>query len=204
MRIWSVVAGLAMAGCLASSAMAKPVYTTKYSYYAVNGSSAEEIYSAMLSRGPKVNGVRAYAATTATTTQGGRTAQGGSCRIENYKLSIDFVIKLPKIRSERVLPARDRKRWQQFAAFLKKHEEHHRTIWLACATELERRVKSIRVKSCDVADRRAQALWDKIRAACSKKHDAFDAAEQKRLMKHPFVKMVYNRKSRSTRAASLW
>jgi predicted secreted Zn-dependent protease len=204
MRIWSAVAGLVMAGCLASTAVAKPVYTTKYSYYAVNGRSAEEVYQAMLSRGPKVNGVRAYAATTATTTQGGHMAQGGSCKIQNYKLSLEFVIKLPKIRNEKVLSAGDRKRWQQFASFLKKHEEHHRTIWLGCAAELERRVKAIKVKSCDATSRRAQALWDKIRAACSRKHDAFDTAEQKRLMQHPFVKMVYDRRSRSTRAASLW
>ena len=54
-------------------------------------------------------------------------------------------------------------------------------------------MKSIKAKSCDDADRKATQLWDKIRAACNKKHVAFDAAEQKRLMKHPFVQLVYKR-----------
>ena len=201
MRFWNVVASIVLACAMPAAAMVKPTYTTKYAYYSIKGENAEEVYRAMLSRGPRVNGVKAYAATTATTTQGGHMAQGQSCRIEDYKLSLDFVIKLPKIRNERVLPARDRKRWQQFAAFLKKHEEQHRAIWLGCAADLERKVKSIRLKNCADADERARKLWERMRASCSKKHNAFDTAEQKRLMKHPFVKLVYNRKIRATRAA---
>lgn len=185
-----------------SSVDAKPAHKTKYSYYMVNGDSAEEIYSAMLRKGPRVNGAKAYAATSATTTQDGKLLQSSSCRIEDYKLKIDFVIKLPKIRNEKVLPPSDRQRWQQFSGFLKTHEETHRTIWLGCANELERQVKAIKARTCAQADSKAQVLWEKMRAACSKKHAAFDAAEQKKLMRHPFVKLVYNRSSRSTHAAS--
>ena len=92
---------------------------------------------------------------------------------------------IPKIKNEKVLPASERKRWQQFSSFLKAHEETHRQIWLDCAADLERRVKSIKAKSCSDADRKATLLWDKIRTACNKKHVAFDAAEQKRLLAPP-------------------
>lgn len=194
-------AGVVLAVLCVLPAEARPVHSTKYSYYSINGDSAEEIYGAMLRKGPRVNGAKAYAATSATTTQDGRMAQGGSCRIEAYRLTIDFVIRLPKIRNERVLPPADRRHWQQFAAFLKKHEETHRAIWIDCATELERQVKAIHVKSCAEADRRARQLWERMRAACTKKHNAFDAAEQKRLMKHPFVRLVYGRKLASSAAA---
>ncbi|WP_373502479.1 DUF922 domain-containing protein [Aestuariivirga sp.] len=179
------------AGVLAAEA--KPVQTTKYTYYTVGGDSAEDIYKAMIRRGPKVNGAKAYAATSATTTQDGKLLQGSSCQVKDYRLKLDFVIKLPKIKNEKVLPAADRNRWKQFSSFLKIHEETHRSIWLGCAADLERQVKAIRAKNCADADRKATQLWEKVRAACSKKHNAFDAAEQRKLMKHPFVQLVYKR-----------
>lgn len=197
------LAALAAVLVLPVAAVAKPVHATKYTYYAINGDSAEEIYSAMLRKGPRVNGAKAYAATSATTTQDGRMAQRGSCRIEGYRLSIDFVISLPKIRNEKVLPPADRRHWQQFSTFLKKHEETHRSIWLGCAADLERQVKAINAKSCAEADRRARALWERMRTACTKKHNAFDTAEQKRLMNHPFVRLVHGRKMVSAEAAAI-
>ena len=174
-------------------AVAKPLQSTRYNYYTIRGHTAAEVYNSMMKRGPRVNGAKAYASTSATTIQNGKLLQGSSCRIDDYRLKLDFVIKLPKIKNERVLPAADRKRWQQFSSFLKAHEETHREIWLGCAADLERQVKAIKAKSCNEADRKANQLWDRIRAACNKKHIAFDAAEQKRLMSHPFVKLVYNR-----------
>lgn len=193
-RVWGVVAAIAALG-VACGAMAKPVHSTRYSYYTVSGDSAVEIYDAMIHRGPNVNGAKAYAATSATTTQDGKLLQSSSCQIKDYRLKLSFVIKLPKIRNEKVLPAADRKQWRNFSAFLKAHEETHRQIWLGCAANLEAKVRAIKVRSCSDADAKATKLWDKMRAACSKKHEAFDRAEQKRLMSHPFVQLVYRRTS---------
>jgi predicted secreted Zn-dependent protease len=190
--MWAAAAAATVI-CWGGMAIAKPTQTTKYTYYSIAGDSAVEIYNSMIKKGPKVNGAKAYAATSATTTQDGKLLQGSSCHVEEYRLKLDFVIKLPKIKNEKVLPASDRKRWQQFSTFLKAHEETHRKIWLDCAADLERQVKSIKAKSCSDADRKATQLWDRIRAACNKKHIAFDAAEQKKLMKHPFVQLVYKR-----------
>jgi predicted secreted Zn-dependent protease len=189
-RVWALAA---LAASSAGLAEAKPAQSTKYTYYTVGGDTAVEIYNSMLKKGPKVNGAKAYAATSATTTQDGKLLQGRSCQVQDYRLKLDFVVKLPKIKNERVLPATDRSRWQQFSAFLKTHEETHRKIWMDCAADLERQVKSIKAKSCEDADRKASQLWDKIRASCNKKHAAFDASEQKRLLAHPFVKLVYKR-----------
>jgi hypothetical protein len=38
-----------------------------------------------------------------------------------------------------------------------------------------------------------------MRADCQKKHAAFDAAEQKRLLSHPFVKMVFGNRAKLAR-----
>jgi predicted secreted Zn-dependent protease len=195
-RLWGVVAVMAAFG-VSCGAVAKPVQTTRYTYYTVSGDSAVEIYDAMIRRGPNVNGAKAYAATSATTTQDGKLLQSSSCQIKDYRLNLSFVIKLPKIKNEKVLPAADRKQWRNFSAFLKAHEETHRQIWLDCAEDLEAKVKAIKARSCSDADAKATKLWDKMRAACSKKHEAFDKAEQKRLMSHPFVRLVYRRSTAS-------
>lgn len=203
MRLMGVVAGSAVfLSALGGATFAKPAQSTTYSYYSISGDSAVEIYNAMLKKGPRVDGAKAYAATSATTSQDGKLVQAKSCQIKDYRLKLDFVIKLPKIRNEAVLPGADRNRWRQFQAFLKTHEEHHRTIWLGCAAELERKVKAIKSTSCKDADRKAAQLWTAIRAACNAKHNAFDAAEQKKLMKHPFVRYVYGRKFSTDTAAA--
>ena len=62
-------------------------------------------------------------------------------------------------------------------------------------------MRAIKAKGCDEAEARASKLWDAMRRSCSKKHDSFDKAEQKRLMQHPFVRTVFNAKARAKHAA---
>ena len=66
---------------LGGLAAAKPAQTTKYTYYTIGGDTAVEIYNSMMKKGPKVNGAKAYAATSATTTQDGKLLQGSSCQV---------------------------------------------------------------------------------------------------------------------------
>lgn len=195
----------AMVFVLAGAAEAAPKYTTKYTYYTINGNSAADLYKAMLRRGPHVNGAKAYASTAATSKQEGKLLQGKSCKIVDYRFTINFTINLPKLNSERALTGATRARWQAFAGFLKSHEETHRSIWLDCARELEGKVRAIRAGDCKTADRAADKIWDSIRASCNRRHDAFDAAEQRRLVKHPFVRLVVatSASASATKTASL-
>ncbi|HUR43408.1 MAG TPA: hypothetical protein VMZ01_04835, partial [Aestuariivirga sp.] len=57
---------------LSTGVEAQPRQTTKYTYYPIGGGTAVSIYSAMLRGGPHVNGQKAYAATSATTSQDGK------------------------------------------------------------------------------------------------------------------------------------
>lgn len=196
------ILGLACGIALATSAFATPLQTTKYVYYTIAGDTAADLYSAMLSRGPHVNGAKAYAATTATSSQDGKLQQAKNCLIADYRLKIDFVIRLPKLKNEAALPPSDRLKWRQFSQFLKRHEETHRSIWLGCAQQLENKVRAIKVASCGDADAKASKLWDAMRKSCSRKHDAYDTAEQKRLLRHPFVRTVLKAKHSATAAAS--
>jgi predicted secreted Zn-dependent protease len=169
---------------------AAPAFTTKYVYYKVSGDSAAGVYVSMLKRGPHVKGEKAYAATSAESSQRGKLELTKNCRITDYQYSIDFTIRLPKLTDEAALSAAARNRWQQFSSFLKKHEETHRAIWMGCANEIETKIRALRGRTCDEVDKKAQAIRDEVQNACNRKHAAFDAAEQKRLAKHPFVKLV--------------
>jgi predicted secreted Zn-dependent protease len=177
------------------AALAKPAEVTKYTYYTITGTTALEVYRAMQRRGPNVKGAKAYASTAATAVQNGKLLQASSCTVVDYRIKLDFVIKLPRISNEKILPPADRSHWRQFSAFLKEHEETHRRIWLGCAADVERQVKAIKAKSCKDASRRAAQLWKKMQASCNSKHEAFDAAEQRRVMTHPFVRLVLKREA---------
>ncbi len=172
------------------TARAAPAFTTKYVYYKVSGDSAAGVYVSMLKRGPHVKGEKAYAATSAESSQRGKLELTKSCRIIDYQYSIDFTIRLPKLTDAASLSESARSRWQQFSSFLRKHEETHRSIWMGCANEIETKIRALRGRTCNEVDRKAQAIRDQVQNACNRKHTAFDAAEQKRLAKHPFVKMV--------------
>ena len=164
-------------------AEAAPAFTTKYVYYKVSGDTAAGVYVSMLKRGPHVKGEKAYAATSAESSQRGKLELTKSCRIVDYQYRIDFT-------DEAGLSTSARDRWQQFSSFLRKHEETHRTIWMGCANEIETKVRALRGRTCEEVDRKAQAIRDQVQNACNRKHAAFDTAEQKKLAKHPFVKMV--------------
>jgi predicted secreted Zn-dependent protease len=179
--------------------LAEPTQSTKYKYYSINGDTPGDIYMAMVRRGPDVNGVNAYASTLATTSQSGRLMLGKSCRIDGYKVKIDFVINLPRLSKEGALGGSTKTQWNKFKSFLKTHEETHRSIWLGCARSLEARIAKLSSPSCAALDKEANRLFATMRAECQKKHAAFDASDQKRLLKHPFVKLVFGGRTKLAR-----
>ena len=199
----SVLVLALLGGLYSQAAEAKLVQTTRYTYYPISGKTATQIYDSMIRSGPHVNGSKAYAATSATTTQEAMIMEGKSCSIKNYKLKIDFLVKLPKLRNDGALPPLDRKRWRQFETFVKAHEERHRQIWLGCAQTLEGKLSTLSAPTCAAVERRAEKLWNDMRTSCTRKHDAFDAAEQKKLSKHPFVNLVFRKKANAARGAKI-
>jgi len=199
-----LVLGSILCACLmGKSAISKPNQTTKYTYYTIYGNTPGAIYTTLVRRGPRVGGVKAYAATTAVSSQSGQLTQGKYCSLEDYKFKIDFTIKLPRLKNEAALKGATKADWKKFSSFLKIHEETHRRIWLACAAALETKVKAIQTSSCAELNEKSTKLWEQMRVSCAKKQDAFDVAEQARLLRHPFVKLVLTQGSRSSRALAV-
>jgi predicted secreted Zn-dependent protease len=137
-----------------------------------------------------VKGSKAYAATLMESSQRGKLELTNSCRIADYQYSAEFTIRLPKLIDETSLSPSALARWREFSAFLRKHEETHRALWMGCANQIQTKVSALRGSNCGDVERKAQAIREEIQNACNRKHAAFDASEQKKLAKHPFVKMV--------------
>jgi predicted secreted Zn-dependent protease len=179
-------------------ATAKPVVKTRYVYYTIAGFDASSLHDAMVRYGPHVNGENAYAATEVTGGQDGVLEPGrNSCAIRNYVVTLDFTLRLPRLKKGVKLSPDVARRWSTFDKFVREHEERHRQIWIACAADLERSVKSIKARSCDRTRVLAQRAMDKAWEACGKKHDAFDVAQRHPLMKQPFIQSVAKSKSRT-------
>jgi predicted secreted Zn-dependent protease len=174
---------------LAPAAIAKPV--TNYTHYLIAGESAEGIYRAMLRRGPHVGGAKAYASTRMEPTISAQTVEGtNSCRIGQFKINMTFTIQLPQLRKSANVNPTLRKSFNRFYEFAKKHEETHRAIWLKCAAEAEGKVTRVVAKTCSDAEAQGLKIVESIASKCDARHLAFDAAEQKRLVNHPFIKQV--------------
>ncbi len=196
------ILGLVLSVFVASASLvdavaAKPTSSTKYKFYTITGDTPAAIYGAMIKRGPDVNGVNAYASTLATSSQSGRLLQGKDCKVQDYSFNINFVINLPKLRNEAALSGQTKTKWTQFKSFLKTHEETHRSIWMGCAQTLEKQMATLRTKDCKSMDKQAAKMWQGARKACDVKHKAWDKAEQKRLLAHPFVNLVIGNKLRT-------
>jgi predicted secreted Zn-dependent protease len=183
-------------------AQAKPI--TNYTHYLIAGESAESLYRSMLRRGPHVGGGKAYASTKMVPEVSAKTVEtGGGCRIQDFKVNMTFTIRLPQLKKSATVDATLRKSFSRFYEFAKKHEETHRTIWLKCAAEAEARVNTIKAKTCPDAEARGLAIVEEVARQCDARHVAFDEAEQKRLVNHPFIKQILARQKKAVAEAGL-
>lgn len=183
-------------------AQAKPI--TNYTHYLIAGESAESLYRSMLRRGPHVGGGKAYASTKMVPEVSAKTVEtGGGCRIQDFKVNMTFTIRLPQLKKSATVDATLRKSFSRFYEFAKKHEETHRTIWLKCAAEAEARVNTIKAKTCPDAEERGLAIVEEVARQCDARHVAFDEAEQKRLVNHPFIKQILARQKKAVAEAGL-
>jgi predicted secreted Zn-dependent protease len=190
MKTHLVVTGLAFA-FLSVAAAARPAGDTSYEYYNVSGSDAASLHNNMIRRGPHLSGKNAYALTTMRSTQTGRLIQGKTCKVSNYNVGMSFKMKLPKLRDGTKLSGAERGRWNAFAAFVKRHEETHRAIWLGCGRDMERRVAGLRAANCNAWEAAEKKIVAAVVSSCNAKHQAFDAAEQRSLARHPFVRAAF-------------
>lgn len=171
-----------------SPARAEVFSSVDVSYFSVEGNTPAEIYHNILDRGPRVNGARALASiSTRATEDADLHDDGGTCRMTDHVIRLDFRIQRPRIANENVLTSEDRAKWQQMNVFIAAHEDQHKKVWQGCAADLERRIDTLRTTTCDEFNRQANALWQEMLASCDKIQRSYDAEQSRALMLQPFM-----------------
>jgi predicted secreted Zn-dependent protease len=185
-----------------SVAQAATVKKTDYRYYPVTGATPYDINQSILRHGPKYGGLSAYGVTTYDYKPSATcaSAPGADARVGSFKMELQFQIKLPKLSTEKSLRSDVRSSWGKFSSFVKSHEETHRRIWMGCAKSAESKIQSLRANSCSALTKRIDQVLMNMAQSCNKKHEAFDAAEQKRLARHPFMQKVKGQAKRAVQA----
>jgi predicted secreted Zn-dependent protease len=173
-------------------AQAKISQNTSYSYFKISGQSAQQIYKSLLAHAKGPGGHDAYATTSTRIIQNGQYTGGKSCRVKSYNTFLTFKINLPKLAASNA-HASVKGSWQNFAGVLKRHEEHHRTLWMSCATQFNTAVLALSNSNCSTLKRKFDSLWKKAQANCRKQNDAFDKAEQAQFLRQPFIQLVLSR-----------
>ena len=184
----SAVFGVVLLVYQALPAPAQPTSHTTYLYFPVHGSSLPELHRDMISHGPTANGVRGYGVTAA---KPGKQMSVEACqRNGDYHFGVEFEIWLPKAANPAVLSVGERALWSRFAQFVKKHEEVHRSIWMDCAAEYDRKLAASAAQDCASGQAKVAALWSEMLATCGPKQIAFDAGQRGVLKAQPFMMRV--------------
>jgi len=168
------------------TAQAAPAFTTRYSFYSVSGTSTTGIFASLLKNSLRVNGTRHHALTIIEFSTPRTVSSAKGCRVAG--LSVRFLIRLPRHANEASLSASDRRLWQQFSGFIRKHEETHRAIWMNCVRRMDAVLTGLQGRNCTEAARRARNIIEQVKPACRQKDIAFDAADRGRFDNHPFMK----------------
>lgn len=164
------------------------VSSTDVVYFDVVGSTPAEIYRNIMDRGPRIGGSKALASIGTRTVQDGRIAQfGDSCVLKDYTITLQFVIRRPRITNENVLSDADRALWRNMNAFIQTHENEHKDVWSACAVELDNKMSALKLPSCDELAQMADGLWRKMLADCDARQRSYDLEQALQLMQQPFM-----------------
>jgi len=185
-----VVLGLVAALCATTSARATVHSQSSYNYFAVKGRTSREIYINLMARGPSAGGADAMATTNVSLSQHASLSAGANCRMQSFSANLTFKINLPRLQNPGALAPASRRSWSQFASTLKAHEEHHRSIWIACAQDLSAQVMKIRPGPCAAFKASYAAVSKSVLAQCKAKNSAFDTAEGVRFLTTPFIRQV--------------
>jgi predicted secreted Zn-dependent protease len=104
---------------------------------------------------------------------------GGLCRVTGLGFRWDFVITLPKAVDYGAMDASTRRMWDQFIAYLKKHEEEHRAIFMTCGKSfVPAATKLTGLPGCLGMEKKVRAFVDRQYAACMEKQRDFDRGQK--------------------------
>jgi predicted secreted Zn-dependent protease len=178
----SCIGAALLAALLAAAAPARGElrHTTEYRVNPIKGATPAELWRSMAARpiidedGPALANITHDHRLAVKTTNSGK-----ACRVESLDFTWRFVITLPNAVDEARMSTATRAMWREFTGYLKRHEEHHRTIFLACGTDfLAKAAKMTAGGNCRGLERKVRKFIDKQYEACMARQRQFDRDEK--------------------------
>lgn len=171
---------------------AAPKINAKTVYYTVQGSNPTAMLSYMLRNGPRGNHGRALGTTNARISQTTRLLpKANRCQIREYRLDVDITVNLPRLAKGQKLSAPARKGWNGFAVYVRHHENRHKSMFIACARRIDKRVRALsRNQSCRAIQAKIQTIFNQENKRCDQQNQAYDRRETKRIDKLPFIRQA--------------
>jgi predicted secreted Zn-dependent protease len=102
---------------------------------------------------------------------------GGACKASSVNLNIRFSLVLPQATQTAAMSSSTRAAWNSFAAFARRHEETHRSIYLQCAAEFVAKAMRQTSGSCFSLQANIKDMLEAEKRACDLRQNAFDRAQ---------------------------
>ena len=176
-----VVSGALALSLVAAGAAHAATVAKTYSYYAISGSTLDEIEDQLGRYGPEVksSGQRHPGATRMQfNTRLDYLDQKGRCRVSKATVTVRAKVILPKWRRSRQADNDVRVIWDTLAADIKRHEDRHVEIAKNHARDMEKALMATRPQaSCAAAAEQAKALSARLLDRHDKAQGEFDRVE---------------------------
>ena len=164
MKKWALVF-LAALLLFVSTAWAEPTVTVKTETYDIYGTTARELREQMILFGVTWRDGRKYDALTTWFTRWQYTWESGvyACEITGAQTSVEVLYRLPRWANEEEAAPALRNRWERYMANLMVHENGHKDLGIAAATEIEEAIRAMPAElTCKALETAANTLGEEI------------------------------------------
>ncbi|MEJ5079869.1 MULTISPECIES: DUF922 domain-containing Zn-dependent protease [unclassified Ochrobactrum] len=193
--------GLAFA-VIAPQAQAASIFRT-FSYYNVNGKTAEDLDKALSRSGPFLKKTGQHHPGAAeirfdAKVRYGRATGQQACKVQDVYVNVHAKVMLPRWKQRRKAEPEIALIWDTLYQDIRRHEESHIVIARSHASEMEREIRSLRSrKDCVTLRADIDKVTEKLMAAHDKEQERFDRVETinferrfERLLTYKLEKMV--------------
>jgi len=193
--------GLAFA-VIAPQAQAASIFRT-FSYYNVNGKTAEDLDKALSRSGPFLKKTGQHHPGAAeirfdAKVRYGRATGQQACKVQDVYVNVHAKVMLPRWKQRRKAEPEIALIWDTLYQDIRRHEESHIVIARSHASEMERQIRSLRSrKDCAALRADIDKVTEKLMAAHDKAQQRFDRVETinferrfERLLTYKLEKMV--------------
>jgi predicted secreted Zn-dependent protease len=153
LRYMRLFLAFSMAVSLSGPATAAVIATKSYSYFDINGKTAEDLDLELTRRGPTASGSSARHPGATKIRFGGEATylqNGGRCRVASAKVTVHTQIILPRWRNRSGASKDLSMIWDALSSDIKRHEERHAEIARTQARAMERKILTLPPqRTCD-------------------------------------------------------